>query len=50
MNIVDVIILLFIGLGAVMGFARGFFKQTVIFVGTILVVVLSFMKIYLSLK
>lgn len=42
MNIVDVIILLFIGLGAVTGFVRGFFKQTVIFVGTILVVVLSF--------
>ena len=42
MNIVDVIILLFLGLGAVTGFIRGFFKQTVISVGTILVIVLSF--------
>lgn len=42
MNIVDVIILLALALGAVTGFIRGFFKQTVIFVGTILVVVLSF--------
>ena len=43
MNIVDVIILLFLGLGAVTGFIRGFFKQTVMFVGTILVVVLAFL-------
>ena len=43
MNIVDVIILLFLGLGAVTGFVRGFFKQTVMSVGTILVVVLSFL-------
>ena len=43
MNIVDVIIILFLGLGAVTGFVRGFFKQTVMFVGTILVVVLAFL-------
>ena len=43
MNIVDVIIILFLGLGAVTGFIRGFFKQTVMFVGTILVVVLAFL-------
>ncbi len=42
MNLLDVIILLILALGAVTGFVRGFFKQTVIFVGTILVVVLSF--------
>lgn len=42
MNLLDVIILLILGLGAVTGFVRGFFKQTVIFVGTILVVILSF--------
>ena len=42
MNLVDVIILLVLALGVVTGFIRGFFKQTVIFVGTILVVVLSF--------
>lgn len=42
MNLLDVIILLTLGLGAVTGFIRGFFKQTVMFVGTILIVVLSF--------
>lgn len=43
MNIVDVIIILFLGCGAVTGFVRGFFKQTVMFIGTILVVVLAFL-------
>lgn len=42
MNLVDVIILLALGLGAVTGFIRGFFKQSVMFVGTILTVILSF--------
>lgn len=42
MNIVDAIILLFLGLGAVIGFKRGFIKQTVIFVGTVAIVVLAF--------
>lgn len=43
MNLVDIIILVALALGAVTGFIRGFFKQTVMFVGTILVVVLSFL-------
>jgi len=43
MNIVDAIILVFVLLGAVVGFSRGFFKQTVMFVGTILIVVLAFL-------
>lgn len=42
MNIVDIIILFIIALCMLMGFIRGFFKQTVIFVGTILVVIFSF--------
>ena len=42
MNIVDIIIIVALILGALTGFHRGFFKQTVIFVGTILVIVLAF--------
>ena len=42
MNIVDILILVVLISGAFLGFARGFFKQTVMFVGTILVVLLSF--------
>ena len=42
MNIIDIIIIVCIALGALVGFKRGFFKQTVIFVGTILVVVFAF--------
>lgn len=42
MNLVDVIILLSLAMGAIIGFKRGFFKQTVIFVGTILVFILAF--------
>lgn len=42
MNIVDVLILLFLLSGMGAGFARGFLKQTVISIGTILVVILSF--------
>lgn len=42
MNIVDIVIVAFIVSGAVIGFVRGFFKQTVMFVGTILTIVLSF--------
>ncbi len=42
MNIVDIIIIVSLLLGAVTGFIRGFFKQTVMFVGTIIVVILSF--------
>ena len=42
MNIVDIVIVAFLVSGAVIGFVRGFFKQTVMFVGTILTIVLSF--------
>lgn len=42
MNIVDILILVVLISGAFLGFARGFFKQSVMFVGTILVVLLSF--------
>ncbi len=42
MNILDALIILFLGLGFVIGFKRGFFKQTVIFVGTFAVLILSF--------
>lgn len=42
MNIIDVLILLFILLGGVIGFERGFFKQTVSTVGTILIFILAF--------
>lgn len=43
LSIVDVIILLFLLLGAILGFKKGIIKSVVSFVGTILVVVLSFM-------
>ena len=42
MNLVDVLIILGIGLGAVIGFKRGFIKSIVIFLGTILVFYLAF--------
>jgi uncharacterized membrane protein required for colicin V production len=42
MVLVDAIILLMLGLGAVIGFKRGVIKQTVISVGFILVIVLAF--------
>lgn len=42
MNIVDIVIVAFLASGAVLGFVRGFFKQTVMFAGTILAIVLSF--------
>lgn len=42
MNLVDIIIVFGLVMGAFLGFVRGFFKQTVIFIGTILTVVLSF--------
>lgn len=50
MNIIDVIILLIIIIFALIGFKRGFLHSTVVFVGTILVVVLSFIfKNYVSI-
>ncbi|MDD3048609.1 MAG: CvpA family protein [Bacilli bacterium] len=42
MNIIDVVIILLIALGAVIGFKRGFFKQTVSSVGGVLAVILAF--------
>lgn len=42
MNIVDIIILIVLLLCIFLGFARGFLKQTVMFIGTILVVILAF--------
>jgi len=42
MNIVDVIILIFLGFGALIGFKRGFTKQLLSSVGLILVVILAF--------
>lgn len=42
MNIIDVVILLFLLSGAVVGFKKGIIKSVVSFVGTILVLVLSF--------
>ena len=49
LNIVDVIIILIIGLGALVGFKEGAIKRTTSIVGLVLVVVLSFiLKNYLS--
>lgn len=42
MNIVDLIIIIMLLFGTFLGFVRGFFKQTVSFLGTILVVILAF--------
>ncbi len=42
MPLVDVIIILLLGLGAVTGFRRGFFKQTLSAVGIVLVIILAF--------
>lgn len=42
MNIIDVVIVLFLLSGAVIGFKKGIIKSVVSFVGTILVLVLSF--------
>jgi len=43
MSITDAILILFLGLGAVAGFKRGFFSQTISFVGLVLVLVLAFL-------
>ncbi len=40
--LVDVIIVLFLLMGAIVGFKRGLFKSSVMFLGTILVIVLAF--------
>lgn len=43
MNIIDIVIVLLLAMGAVVGFKRGFTKSLVSFVGFILVVALSFL-------
>lgn len=49
MNIVDVVIVLFLLLGAVIGFKQGVLKKTVSFVGLLIIIVLSFsLKNYVS--
>ncbi len=42
MNIVDIIILFFLAMGAVVGFKKGIIENIVSFVGTIIVIVISF--------
>ena len=42
MNIIDVVIVLFLAMGLIVGFKRGIFKSAVMFLGTILVFVLAF--------
>ena len=42
MNIVDIIILIFLGFGAVLGFKRGFTRQLVSLVGIFAIIILSF--------
>lgn len=42
MNIVDIVILIFLAFGALLGFKRGFTKQLVSLVGIFVVIVLSF--------
>ena len=43
MNIVDIIILIFLGLGALIGFKRGFTRQLVSLVGIFVILILSFL-------
>lgn len=42
LNIIDIIILVFVLFYGLLGFKRGVFKQTIIFVGTILVILISY--------
>ena len=49
LNIVDIIIILIIGLGAIVGFKEGVIKKTVSILGLVLVIVISFiLKNHLS--
>lgn len=43
MSVVDIIILIFLGFGALIGFKRGFTKQLVSLVGIFLIIILSFL-------
>lgn len=42
MNVVDILIIIFLAFGAIIGFKRGFTKQLLSFLGFILIVVLAF--------
>ena len=42
MNVVDIIILIALALGAIAGFKAGVIKKTVYFVGTLIIIVLAF--------
>lgn len=42
MNIVDILILIFLGFGALIGFKRGFTRQLVSFLGIFVILILSF--------
>lgn len=43
MNVVDIIILIFLGFGALIGFKRGFTRQLVSLVGIFIILILSFL-------
>lgn len=43
MNLIDIIIIIFILIGGLVGFKKGFFNETVSFVGFLLVLILSFL-------
>ena len=43
MNIIDIVILIFLGFGALIGFKRGFTRQLVSLVGIFVIIVLSFL-------
>lgn len=42
MNILDVCVILFLGIGAVIGFKKGFIKSSVTFFGTLLIIILAY--------
>lgn len=43
MNIIDIVILIFLGFGALLGFKRGFTRQLVSLVGIFVIIILSFL-------
>ena len=43
MNLIDIIVVLFILMGGIVGFKKGFFNQTVSFIGFLLVLILAFL-------